>query len=314
MNWRNGWNLLKETYHGWSQHNVAREGAALAYYTIFSLAPLLIIAIGISGLIIGEKAARGELQQQLTQVVGAQTAATVQSMVANTKRSGSSVAATVVGFVVLIFGALGVFSQLQESLNLIWGVQPKSDRGIRGMIMDRVWSFLLVLGIGILILVSVAISTALSGLNHLVPLNSLPGGAIWWQVVNNVVSFIILMLLFAMIYKLLPDVEMNWKDVWIGALATAVLFTIGKYLIGLYLGSAGAASSFGAAGSLVLILLWVYYSTQICLFGAEFTKVWAKHYGTAIRPSANAVWVVRETRPAQAPSLPPQGRSGTAPV
>lgn len=299
MNLRAGWDLLKQTYESWSNHNIAREGAALAYYTIFSLAPLLIIAVGISGMIIGEQAARGELQRQLTQIVGPQTAAAVQSMVANAHRSGSGVVATIVGFVVLILGALGVFSQLQESLDLIWNVQPKPGRGVSGMIWARVWSFLMVLGIGILILVSVAVSTALSSLNHFIHLSSLPGGAILWQIVNNVVSCLILMLLFAMIYKVLPDVKLSWKDVWVGAAVTAVLFTVGKFLIGLYLGSAGAASGFGAAGSLVLILLWVYYSTQICLFGAAFTQVWAQHYGQAIEPSEKAVWVVRDTRPAQ---------------
>jgi membrane protein len=298
MNVRPGWSILKETYASWSAHNIAREGAALAYYTIFSLAPLLIIAVGISGLIIGQKAAQGELQHQLTQIVGPQTAGAVQSMVANTKRTGSGVVATIIGFIVLILGAIGVFSQLQESLDLIWNVQPKTGQGIRGMILTRVWGFLLLLGIGILILISVAISTALSSLNRFIQISALPGGAIWWQVVNNVVSCLILILLFAMIYKLLPDVRMSWKDVWVGALVTAVLFTIGKFLIGLYLGSAGATSGFGAAGSLVLILLWVYYSAQLCLFGACFTAVWAKRFGKAIEPSRNAVWVIHETRPA----------------
>ena len=279
--------LLKATVTEWQEDKVPLWAAALAYYTIFSLAPLLLIAI--AGVVFGEDAARGEIVGQIQGLVGKEGATAIQSMIQNAHRPGSGgTVATVVGVVTLLFGASGVFGQLQDALNTIWGVKPKPGQGIKSFLQSRFLSFAMVLVIGFLLLVSLVLSAALAAIstffNHL-----LPDVAIVGQLVNFVVSFAFITLLFAGIYKFLPDVNVAWKDLWIGAATTALLFNIGKFLIGLYLGSSGASSTYGAAGSLVVILLWVFYSAQIILFGAEFTQVYAKYRGSEITPSAHAV-------------------------
>ena len=283
-------NLLKTTFSEWSADNASRLAAALAYYTIFSLAPLLIIAIAIAGLVFGRQAAHGEMVSQLEGVIGQEAALFVETMVENAGQSqNAGIMATIIGLATLVFGATGVFSQLQDALNTVWGVKPDPDRGLMGMVQARLWSFVMVLGIGLLLLVSLAVSAALPALGTVTGL--LPGSEIWWQVLNLVVSFVILTFLFAMIFKILPDVKITWSDVWVGAAITALLFTIGKLLIGLYLGRSSVSSTYGAAGSLVVLLLWIYYSAQVILLGAEFTQVYAKRYGSKIRPDNGAAWV-----------------------
>jgi membrane protein len=291
--------LLKDTCSAWSEDRAPRLGAALAYYTIFSLAPLLIVAVGIAGQVFGEEAARGEVMAQVEETVGAPAAATIQEMLKHSYTSGTSIWATVVGLAVLLFRASGVFVQLQDALNTIWRVAPKPGRGWLAVVRDRFLSFGAVLATGFLLLVSLAANAALAVLGKFLTPDALPGGLSLWQGLNALVSLAFFTLLFALLFKLLPDVYLAWRDVWIGALVTAGLFTAGNYLIGLYLGYTSTASAFGAAGSLVVLLVWAYYSAQILLFGAEFTHVLACRRGTCIEPKANAVAVTEGDRARQ---------------
>lgn len=300
--------LLKDTFWEWFDDNVQRHGAALAYYTVFSLAPLLIIAIAIAGLAFGQEAAQGQIMDQIKSLLGVEGAKAVQTMIENAREPGAGIVATIFGIIMLVFGATGAFAQLQESLNAIWGVAPKPGRGILGVVKDRFMSFAMVVGIGFLLLVSLLLSAALAALgkffSHLLPV---PEGVL--HALNFLLSFLVITLLFAMMYKVLPDVKIVWRDVWIGAAMTALLFTLGKFLIGLYLGKSGVASAYGAAGSLVLILLWVYYSSQILLFGAELTYAYANKYGSRIEPAENAVLIDKEIR-AEAEQGSPVTESG----
>jgi membrane protein len=285
-------NLFKETYQGWEEHKVSRLAAALAYYTIFSLAPLLILVIAIAGAVIGGDVARSQLVEQLQQLVGTDGAAVIDTVItAASKPNPSSV-------LVLIFGAVGVFVQLQDALNTIWEVAPRPERNIRTFIFQRFLSFGIVLGIAFLLLVSLAISAALAFLNDFIGTLA-PQMGFLLSLINIVVSFSVITLLFTLIFKFLPDVKIAWSDVVIGAMITALLFTIGKYLIGLYLGRSTFSSAYGAAGSLVVLLVWIYYSAQIIFFGAEFTQVYARHFGSRIRPVDYAIFVTEDARAQQ---------------
>lgn len=281
--------LLKETVKEWQDDKVSLWAAALAYYTVFSLAPLLLIAISIAGAVFGEEAARGELVTQIQGLIGPEGAAAVQAMIQNAHKpdSGGNIA-TIVGIVTLLFGASGVFGQLQDALNTIWEVKPKPGLGLKSFLLSRFLSFAMVLVIGFLLLVSLVLSAVLAGVGAFFG-NLVPDYVIVGQILNFVISFSVITVLIAAIYKFLPDVEVPWKDLWIGAAVTSLLFSIGKYLIGLYLGNSGVTSTYGAAGSIVVILLWVFYSAQIILFGAEFTQVYSKHRGSGLRPSKHAV-------------------------
>ncbi len=283
--------LLKETLSEWSEDNAARLGAALSYYTIFSIAPLLIIVIYIVGMVWGNQSGqvRAEIINQIQSLTGPQGGEAITTMLDNASSEKSEgVLATVLGFAALLFGATGVFAQLQGALNTIWDVKLKPGGGIKAFLQTRVLSFGMILAVGFLLLVSLVVSTVLTAMsNYLSEL--MPGTGFVWQIVNIVVSFAVITLLFAMIYKILPDVEIDWRDVWIGAAITALLFTLGKFAIGLYLGHSSAASTYGAAGSLVVLLLWIYYSAQIFFLGAEFTQVYARRYGTRIQPSRHAM-------------------------
>lgn len=288
------WGLITQTYAEWTKDNVPRLGAALAYYTVFSLAPLLIIVIAIAGLAFGQEAAQGRIVGQIQGLVGTDGARAIETMIEHARTESTGVIATIIGLFTLLFGASGAFGQLQDALNTIWDVTPKPGRGFGGLIKDRFFSFLMVVGVGFLLLVSLVLSAAIAAVGEY--LNQwMAGSAVFWQIVNTVISLAIITLLFAMTYKVLPDVKLGWSDVWVGAAFTAVLFTIGKLLIGLYLGKSGVGSTYGAAGSLVIILIWVYYSAQILLFGAEFTYVYAALYGSGVRVAENAVTVGRKT-------------------
>ena len=245
--------LLKETVHEWQEDNASRLAAALSYYSIFSLGPLLLIAITIAGFFFGEEAVRGQLAQQIEGLVGRQGAEFVQTAIAKASNRGTGLLATVIGIATLLFGASGLFGELHSALNQIWEVEPKKDRGIIGTIKERFLSMTMVLGIGFLLLVSLVISAGITALSTVLG-DALPGSALLWQAVNVVISLGVITLLFALIFKVLPDAEVAWRDVWVGAAVTAVLFTIGKLLIGLYLGRASVADSFGAAGSIIVIL------------------------------------------------------------
>jgi len=271
--------FLREVVQKWSNDNALTLGAALAYYTIFSLAPLLVLAIAVAGLVFGRAAAQGEIVAQMQGVLGPSGAELIESMIERASEPASGVLATVISLVTMFFGASGVFGQLQGSLNRIWGADTRRRRGVKGQLQRRAASFSMILGIGFLLLVSLALSALISGLHRFIDeYLTVPSGLL--SLTNLGVSFLIVTALFAMIFKLLPDARIEWRDVWLGAAVTALLFTIGKSLIGLYLGRAGVTSVYGAAGSLVLVLLWVYYSSQLLFLGAEFTEVYSRRFGS----------------------------------
>ena len=297
MNGSSALNLLKETFSDWSEDNAPRLSAALAYYTAFAIAPLLVIAIAIAGFFFGREAASNQIGQQVSGLLGQTAGDAVNGMVqAASNRQGGGIISTIIGVITLLFGASGVFGELQNSLNTIWEVAPKPNQGFMATVKQRFFSFAMVLGVGFLLLVSLVISSALGALGQIF------GGAeptLIWKVINFTISFAVTTGLFAAIFKVLPDVKVGWSDVWIGALATSLLFTIGKALLGWYLGRASTTSSYGAAGSFVALLLWIYYSAQILFLGAEFTQVYAKTYGSKIQPAENAVPLTEEARAQQ---------------
>lgn len=298
--------IVKKTISEVGEDKVPRLAASLSYYTLLSLSPLLVLAIAAAGLVFGEEAARGQIAQQLRQVFGAEAGDAIQAMVAHANQPGSGVLGTVVGVVVLFFGASGVFGELQDSLNTIWEVAPRPGRGVLGLVKDRFFSFTMVIGVAFLLLVSLVISAALAAMGQW--LSTFAGVEWLWQGVNFVVSLAMITLLFALVFKVIPDVKIRWRDVWIGASVTAVLFTVGKFLIGLYVGKTGVASPYGAAGSLVVIVIWVFYSAHILFIGAEFTQVYARALGSRVEPSRGAVPVTEEARAQQGI---PHGAPGT---
>jgi membrane protein len=282
---RSSWQLLRASAQAWNDDYAASMGAALAYYTTFSLAPLLIIVIAVAGLVFGREAARGEIAVQLSGLVGVDGARTVQELLKSASRPSHSLLASLIGLITLLLGATSVFVELQSDLDRIWRapVLPQSSgiSGVVSLLRSRVLSFGMVVSMGFLLLVSLVVSAALSALNRWGE-SIFPASLILLQALNLAVGFGVTTLLFAMAYQILPRMRIAWSDVWIGAAVTALLFTAGKYLIGLYLGRAGVSSGFGAAGSLVIILAWVYYSAQIFLLGAEFTWVFAHTYGSRV--------------------------------
>lgn len=283
------WEMVKTAGSNWVEDKVPRMGAALSYYTIFSLAPLLVIAIGLAGLIFGRDAAQHQIVGQIAGIVGEPAAKAIQEMLSHAWLSGASVWATVAGVIVLLVGSTGVFVELQDALNTIWKVAPKPGRPIWEMLRERFLSLTVVVGIAFLLLVSLVVSAALEALMKFLTPASLPGGATLWEVINNLVTFGFLVLLFAFMFKALPDVKIPWRSVWVGAVVTAVLFTLGKFLIGLYIGRTSTQSAFGAAGALVLILVWVYYSAQIFFFGVELTRAYALRTEEHVAPAEHAV-------------------------
>ena len=280
--------VIKETLTAWDEDNVTRLAASLAYYTLLSIAPLIILAVAVAGLAFGEQAARQHISGELSGVVGAGAADAIESIVKNARAPGSGVLSIIVGVVVLLFGASGVFGELQSALNTVWEVAPKPGRGIWGLVKDRFLSFTMVVGVAFLLLVSLIVSAALTWVGQVFA-SSLPGGAFVWQVLNFCISLAVVTALFALMFKTLPDVHIKWRDVWVGSAVTAALFTLGKFGLGIYLGSAGVSSAYGAAGSIVALVIWVYYSSQVLLLGAEFTQIYAKHYGSKITPDDQAV-------------------------
>jgi membrane protein len=301
LNAQTVWFLVRDTFDGWLNDKAPTLGAALAYYTIFAVAPLLIIVIAVASLGFGQEAAQGQIIAQIEDLVGENGAKAVQAMLDSARQQQSGIVATMFGILTLIVGSTGVFVQLQDSLNTIWKVAPKPGRWMRGMLQVRLVSFFMVVAIGFLLLVSLVLSAALAALGksfHYV----LPFPEFVLHGLNFVVSFGVITLMFAMIYKVLPDAKIAWNDVWIGAAVTSLLFSVGKFLIGLYLGKSGVASAYGAAGSLVIILVWVYYSTQIVLLGAEFTAVYATRFGSRIVPAEHAVAL-------QEPLCPPDAKA-----
>jgi membrane protein len=273
------WPLLKQTLTEWTDDNVPALAAALAYYTLFSVAPMLIIAIAVAGLVFGKEAAHGEIQSQLQSLIGDAGAKVIEDMVASASQPSSGVLATLVGVGVLAFAATGVFVQLQDALNAIWKVKRKPMNGLLAFLRQRLLSFAMVLGIGFLLLVSLVLSAALSAAGTFL-IGLMPAWEAVLQLVNLAVAFAVTTGLFAMIYKVLPDTRVAWSDVWLGAVVTSLLFSLGKLGIGLYLGKSSVSSAYGAAGSFAVLLLWVYYSSQLLFLGAEFTQVYARRRGS----------------------------------
>ena len=287
--------FVKKTGVQWLDDKAPRLAASLAFYTLLSLAPMLVVSVSIAGLVFGEDAARGQIAGQLNGLLGPSGADTVQTILAHAKTPSSGVIGTIVGIALAVFGASGVFGELQTSLDLIWRVEAKPGRGIKGFLHDRVFSFTLVMGVAFLLLVSLVLSAALAAVGAYFE-HTLPGGAVVWHILNIVISVCVTGVLFGLIFKVVPDVHLRWREVWRGALVTAVLFTAGKFLIGLYLGRSTVASPFGAAGSVVALVVWIYYSAQILFFGAELTKADVEQRGRHVEPTANAVPIM----PAQA--------------
>ena len=288
----NVFSLLKQTFEEWLQDKAPQLGAALAYYTVFSLAPLILVLLAIIGVIFRNDPAGAwdKITQQMSYFLDPSALQVVQNIAQKASQPGKSTIATIIGVALAIFGASGVFGQLQDALNTIWGVKAKPSQGIWEFLRSRFLSFAMVAGICFLLLVSLAIEALLKGFSHYVQ-SVLPGGMMIALTVYLVFDFAVVVLLFAMIFKFLPDVKIQWRDVWIGAAITAILFGIGKWLLGFYLGSGAAGSAYGAASSLITLLLWVYYSSQILLFGAEFTQVYAARAGRELKPSEYAVRV-----------------------
>ena len=288
----NVFSLLKQTFQEWLQDKAPQLGAALAYYTVFSLAPLILVLLAIVGVIFRDDPAGAwdKITQQMSYFLDPSALQVVQNIAQKASQPGKSAIATIIGVALALSGASGVFGQLQDALNTIWGVKAKPTRGIWGFLRSRFLSFAMVAGICFLLLVSLAIEALLKGFSHYVQ-SVLPGGLVVALAVYLIFDFAVVVLLFAMIFKFLPDVKIPWRDVWIGAVMTAILFGIGKWLLGLYLGSGAAVSAYGAASSLITLLLWVYYSSQILLFGAEFTQVYAARAGRELKPSEYAVRV-----------------------
>lgn len=298
------WSLLKEAALGWIHDNASRLSAALAYYTVFSLTPLLVIIVFLIGIFYGEEAAKGQVAGQLSSLMGPAAAETIETAISATSRmEKTGWIATVTGVLVLLFGATSVFGELKASLNQIWGVEVRPGRTVITLIRDRFLSFSLVLCVGFLLIASLLVSASISLLNaYMASFFALPPAV--WQVTDFLVSLCITGVLFAMIFKVLPNVILDWQDVAAGGLITALLFTIGKSVLAWYLGTSSVASSFGAAGALVVILLWFYYATSILFFGAEFTKAWVRQRVGRITPHHHAYLIAPLAAPPDASVQP----------
>lgn len=284
--------IILQTFRGaaraWWDDDCTRLGASLAYYTLFAIAPVLLMSTAIAGMVFGAEAVRGEIVGQLDHLVGREGALTVQSLLEGASQPRAGFLATLIGGIAFLIASTGAFLELQVSLNTIWRVKPRPDGHLYAFVIDRVRSFGLVVAIGFLLLVSLAVTAALATLNAWLFRVS-PADSEWWNTINTLVSMAVTTGLFALLFKFLPDVKLRWRDVATGAAVTALLFTIGQQAIGWYLGQGSIASSYGAAGSMMILLLWVYYSCQILLFGAEFTRVWSARHGVKVKPEEFAV-------------------------
>lgn len=302
--WRDLPGMLKEAFTDWKNDDAPRLGAALSYYTIFSLAPLLLIAVAIAGLAFGREAAQGRIVDEIGGVLGESGAEAIQAMVANARKPSEGILATILGVLALLFGASGAFNELRQAMNTVWDVPKREGGGIKAIVKDRILSFAMVLSIGFLLLVSLVLSAGLSAMGEVM------GGFLTerlhlLQIVTAVVSLAVVTVLFAMIFKFLPDAQpaIAWKDVWTGAFVTAILFTIGKLGLGIYLGRGTVGSAYGAAGSLIVILMWVYYAAQILFFGAELTQVFASRHGSRVGSAGERTTERRTDNDARRPAL-----------
>ena len=305
--------LLRSTATAFGEDRIGRHAAALAYFTVFSLSPLLLVVISIAALVFGKEAATGAIEGQIATTVGNTAAQAINDMIESASSSGTDnsrpITALIISFGVALWGASGLFGALQDSLNSIWGVMPKPDLGFMGVLRARFVSFAMVLGVGFLLLVSLLLTTALSALSHLMS-GARGDSAVLGQIITFVLGLFVSMLLFAAIFKVLPDAKIQWRDVWVGAFVTALLFSLGRLALGLYLGRPQVASPYGSAGALIVLLLWVNYASTILFAGAEFTKAYANKFGSKILPDDNAVAITADMRAKQ--GLAPHSSQGGA--
>jgi membrane protein len=286
---RDGWLLLKDTAVSWYEHEPLQSGAAISFYTIFSLPGLLVIVIAVAGLIFGNDVVTAKISSEVGALIGGDAAEDIKSIVARAREGGSGIVASIISIATLLFGATGVFYQIQQDLNRIWEVKAAPKRALLKVVRARVFSFGLVLAVGFILVVSLVVSAALSAASDWVASRLSESLLVVFSVLDVMISVCLMGLLFAAIFKFLPDAKVRWREVWVGALVTSVLFTAAKFLLGLWLGSAQPGTTYGAAGTIVLIMLWVSYASVILLFGAEFTGVYAKRFGRKIEPARGAV-------------------------
>jgi membrane protein len=283
------WEVLKNSFKGFGNDKVTKMSGSLAYYTVFSMAPLLIMIISLAGIFLGREAVEGKIYGQLAGFVGADTAAQLQEIIKNASLAGKSKIAAIIGGITLLIGATTVFAEIQDSINTIWGLKPKPKKGWLKMIQNRFLSFSVIASLGFLLLVSLGVTALIEGLSERLRANFPEVTVVVFYIINLVLTLIVVTSIFAVIFKVLPDANIKWKDVWAGAIATALLFILGKFAISFYISKSEVGSTYGAAGSLVVLLLWVYYSSIILYFGAEFTKAYAVRYGSEIHPNKYAV-------------------------
>ncbi len=285
------WSILHESGKGFAADRGLKLSASLSYYTLFSLAPLLLLLISLAGFFYGQKAITGQVFGQINGLVGNDAAAQIQDVIKHMQLSGKTTVSLIIGVITLIVGATTVFSEIQDSINIIWKVRPKPKRGWLKLLKDRLLSSSLIIGLGFLLIVSLVVNGAVLALNDWLR-GYFPGVTlVIFEIINIVISFGVITLLFGVIFKVLPDAKIDWKDVRVGAFFTACLFMLGRFVIGLYIEKSGAGAAYGAAGSLIVILLWVYYTAAILYFGAEFTRCYAHHNGSRIAPADYAVYV-----------------------
>ena len=295
--------FIKEVFSDFSEDRVLKYSASLSYYTVFSIAPILIIIISVSGIFFGREAVQGQIFSQINGMVGNEAAAQIQDMIGKTHRSGNNFLASVVSVIILVVGATGIFAEIQDSINSIWGLKSKPKRGFIKIILNRVISFSLIISLGFILMVSLVLNAFIAAVSERLA-QVFPGSGVYFvTIVDQLLSFIVISFLFAVIFKVLPDAKIKWRDVSKGAIVTGLLFILGRYAISLYVAKSEVASVYGAAGSIIILMVWVYYTAVILYFGAEFTKVYSIKYGSKIRPNQYAVWVTvkEEEKPADKP-------------
>ena len=283
------WEVLKASFTGFNDHKVTKLSGSLAYYTVFSMAPLLVVIISLCGIFLGREAAEGEIYAQLDGFLGKDTALQLQQIIKNAYLNGKSTVAFTVGIITLLVGATTVFGDIQDSINMIWGLKPKPKRGWLKLLQNRFLSFSVIISLGFILLVSLGVTTVLDGFSNRLQARFQDVSVIIFYILNQVITLSVISLIFGVIFKVLPDAVIKWRDVISGSIVTAILFMIGKFAISIYIGQSNVGSTYGAAGSLIIILLWTYYSSIILYFGAEFTKAYAVAYGSEIHPSPYAV-------------------------
>ncbi|MEO5783670.1 MAG: YihY/virulence factor BrkB family protein [Ginsengibacter sp.] len=285
---------LKQVFTEFIEDDILKYSASLAYYTVFSLAPVLIVIISICGVLFGKEAIRGQIYSQIKGLVGSDAAVQIQDTIKNIHLTGHNVFATIVSIVILLIGATGIFGEVQDSLNKIWGLRVKTKKTWWKLILNRLLSFSLIISIGFVMMVSLLLNAIVSAFGNFLARYFSEFSVILVQITDSVLTFVITTFLFSLMFKVLPDAKIKWKDVFVGGLITSVFFTLGKLGIGYYLGRSNIASVYGAAGSIMIIMVWVYYSSIILYLGAEFTKVYAKVHGGKIYPNEYAIWIKTE--------------------